>query len=424
MSSNIRQLFIKYVSANILGMIGLSCYILADTFFIARGVGADGLTALNLTIPVYSLIHGTGLMIGMGGATRFSITKSTTVFTQALYFLCMAAALFVAAGIFLPGYLAGLLGADSATFGYTATYLRIILCFSPMFLTNNLVLCFVRTDGGPHLAMAGMIIGSLSNIVLDYILVFPMQMGMLGAAIATGLAPIISLLILSSHFYKKHNTFKLVSCRPEFRMIKDIVSLGSASLITEISSGVVILVFNVIILRLTGNLGVAAYGIVVNIALVVTSVFTGISQGIQPILSQSYGRGEKDNIKKLLKYGICLALGISIVVYGLSFVFAQPMADVFNRDMNPELSSMAVTGLRIYFTSFFFAGLNIIIAIYFSSVDKPQKAFLLSMLRGIVVIIPVAFIMSALWGMTGVWMSLTVSEAIVFGISMKGDCPF
>ena len=417
MKGSILDTFIKYVSANIFGMIGLSCYILADTFFIAQGVGAEGLTALNLALPVYSLIHGTGLMLGMGGATRFSISSSEKVFTQSFYMVCMAAVLYMAAGIFLPEHLALLLGADGTTLDYTSTYLRVILCFAPMFLMNNLVICFVRNDGGPNLAMTGMIAGSLSNIVLDYILVFPFQMGMLGAAIATGLAPIISLTILSRHFYRKQNHFRLLRCRIEGRALADIISLGISALITELSSGIVILVFNFVILGLSGNIGVAAYGIVANIALVVTSIFTGISQGMQPILSRSYGRGAKDDVKKLLKYGILLALGISVSVYAIGYIFAGPMADVFNRDADPVLTEMAVQGIRIYFTSFVFAGLNIIAATYFSSVDRPQRAFMISIFRGILVIIPVTFMLSAVLGMTGVWMALTLSEGIVCIIS-------
>ena len=414
MRDSIRNLFIKYVSANIMGMIGLSCYILADTFFVARGVGADGLTALNLAIPIYSLINGMGLMIGMGGATRFSINRDKKIFTQALYFVALMTLIFMVSGIFLPGKLAGLLGADGATMAYTATYLRVILLFSPMFMMNNLIICFVRNDGEPKLAMTGMLIGSLSNIVLDYILVFPLKMEMFGAALATGLAPVISLVILSRHFYKKKNSFKYVSCPPERRKLMDIAALGSSAFVTEISLGVVILVFNFLILRLSGNLGVAAYGIIANIGIVISSIFTGISQGMQPIISQSYGRGEGENVKKLLKYGIVLTLSITVVVYVFFFIFAEPAANLFNKEKNPELTAMAVEGLRIYFTAYFFAGLNIIGSIYFSSVDQPKKAFILSILRGLVIIVPMALALSAIWGMKGIWLSLTCTEAIVF----------
>ena len=140
------SLFLKYVSANVLGMIGYSCYILADTFFIARGIGSDALAALNLVLPAYSLMNGTGLMIGMGAASRYTISSTKpdgtlhrTIFTQALYVMAFAAVIFSSSGILFPYKIAAVLGADADTIGYAADYIRILLMFSPLFLGNNLL---------------------------------------------------------------------------------------------------------------------------------------------------------------------------------------------------------------------------------------------------------------------------------------------
>lgn len=412
-NTNIKRTYFKYVTHNVLGMIGLSCYILADTFFIASGVGADGLTALNLAIPIYSFIHGTGLMIGMGGATRFAISKSKTVFTQAFYYVLIIASIFVTIGILLSGGIANLLGANADTYQMTTTYLQIILCFSPMFMLNNLVICFVRNDDNPKLAMNAMLIGSFSNIILDYVFVFPFKMGMFGAALATGIAPIVSLLILSMHFIKKRNSFRLCKLRPQLRTYLDISLIGLSSLITELSSGIVIIVFNSIILRIKGNLGVAAYGIVANIALVIISIFIGISQGVQPILSKNYGEQNIRNVKKVLNYGIITAVTFALVIYAFFFLFSEPIVNIFNKDHNEELSRIAIRGLRIYFTSFLFAGINILCCTYFSSIDKIRNSFIISILRGFIIIIPMAFILSAMYGMIGVWLTMTLTEFCV-----------
>ena len=142
-------------------MIGYSCYILADTFFIARGIGADALAALNLAIPAYNLMNGTGLMIGMGAAARWALSSAQpqkdthrTIFTQALYLAAAAAVIFFTAGLLFAPDIAFLLGADNVTLPYAAPYLRVLLLFAPLFLSNNVVLCFVRNDGAPGLAMA------------------------------------------------------------------------------------------------------------------------------------------------------------------------------------------------------------------------------------------------------------------------------
>ena len=153
------SLFLKYVSANVLGMIGYSCYILADTFFIARGIGSDALAALNLVLPAYSLMNGTGLMIGMGAASRYTISSTKpegtlhrTIFTHALYLMVFAAVIFSSSGILFPDKIAAVLGADADTIGYATDYIRILLMFSPLFLGNNLLLSFVRNDGAPRLS--------------------------------------------------------------------------------------------------------------------------------------------------------------------------------------------------------------------------------------------------------------------------------
>lgn len=413
---SLKQKFIKYVSLNILGMIGLSCYILADTVFVANGAGADGLTALNLAIPVYSVINGIGLMIGMGGATRFSISKSKSALVQSLYFMIIAASLFFLAGIFLPDEIARLMGSDSATHEMTRDYLRVILLFSPMFILNNVIICAVRNDGNPKLSMAAMLSGSFSNIILDYIFIFPLKMGVFGAALATGIAPLVSLSVLSAHFFRKENTLRLCREAPKLSAVRDIASLGVSSLIAELSAGIAIVIFNTLLLGLEGNTGVAAYGIIANTALVAISVFTGIAQGIQPILSDSFGSGKHDDVRKTLKYGFVTALFIAAVIYAVCYIFTDPIVAAFNRDNSIQLAEMAGEGLRIYFTAFGFMGINILSAAYFSAVGKPANGFIISVSRALVVLAPVALLLAKVMGLTGVWLALTVTEGIVTAV--------
>ena len=420
MKERIGNLFLKYVSANVLGMIGYSCYILADTFFIARGIGADALAALNLVLPAYSLMNGTGLMIGMGAASRYTISSTKpegtlhrTIFTQALYLAAFAAVIFSSGGIFLPDRIAAVLGANADTIGYATDYIRILLIFSPLFLGNNLLLSFVRNDGAPRLSMTGMIVGSLTNIVLDYVFIYPLGMGMTGAALATATAPVISMLIMSVHFIKKRNHFRPVRTRLSLVRWGDICTLGVSSLVTELSSGVVIIVFNYLILGLNGNTGVAAYGILANIALVLVSIYTGIGQGVQPIVSRYAGKDGEEQRRSLRRYALATSLSFALLSYLLIAVFAVPLADLFNREHDPILTDIASNGMRIYFVSLFFSGINIVAAAFLSSADRPKQAFVISILRGFVLIIPVAWLMSVLFGLTGIWMAVPVTEACV-----------
>lgn len=412
--------FFEYITLNICGMIGLSCYILADTFFVSKGLGANGLTALNLAIPVYSFVHGSGLMFGMGGATKYSICRgqkdyqnADKAFSNTMYLMSALAFIFVLTGIFFSGNLTVLLGADSTVFDMTKTYLQVILLFAPAFMANDTLLCFVRNDGNPRLAMAAMLTGSFSNIILDYIFIFPLNMGIFGAVLATGFAPVISLILLSKHLFTKQNQFHFKRVNPTFRLTGNIISLGIPSLITEVASGIVMIIFNAIILRLQGNIGVAAYGVVANLSLVVTSIYTGIAQGTQPILSRLYGHGDRENITQILKYAMKTMLVISCCIYLLFLFAANPIVGAFNSEQNALLQQIAVAGAKLYFAAIPFVGFNIIISAYFTSTEKVLPAQIVSLSRGFVLIIPMAFLMSLLLKMTGVWLSYPITESLV-----------
>lgn len=429
MEKSILKNFIKYVSLNIMGMIGLSCYILADTFFVAKALGATGIAALNFSISIYSVIHGTGLMIGIGGATRYSILKSRNkdmkaniIFTTCMKLGVFIGIIFALIGIFGSTSLALVLGADVTTLPLTKEYLSTILCFSPFFIMNNIVLAFVRNDNNPNLSMIAMLVGSFSNIVLDYVFMFPFGMGMFGAAFATGLAPIISIGVLSIHFIKKKSKFKYIHSKVKFSYIRDIFGLGLSTFIVEVSSAVVLITFNLVILRLKGNLGVAAYGIVANIALVGISVFTGIAQGIQPLISKGYGLKNHELLQKVKNYALITSISLALFMYLFMYLFmflnSDSIIGIFNSEKNLEIDKIAKSGLRIYFIGFFFVGINIIMAMYLSGTERTRNAFIISVSRGCVIIVPLVILLSRMWNITGVWFAFVLTECIVTVVSL------
>lgn len=425
MEKSILKNFIKYVSLNIMGMIGLSCYILADTFFVAKALGATGIAALNFSISIYSVIHGTGLMIGIGGATRYSILKSRNkdmkaniIFTTCMKLGIVIGIIFALIGIFGSTPLALVLGADTTTLPLTKEYLSTILCFSPFFIINNIVLAFVRNDNSPNLSMVAMLVGSFSNIVLDYVFMFPFGMGMFGAAFATGLAPIISIGVLSIHFIKKKSKFKYIDSKVKFSYIRDIFGLGLSTFIVEVSSAVVLITFNLVILGLKGNLGVAAYGIVANIALVGISVFTGIAQGVQPLISKGYGLKNYELLGKVKNYALITSISLALFMYLFMFFNSDSIIGIFNSEKNLEIAQIAKSGLRIYFIGFFFVGINIIMAMYLSATERTRDAFMISVSRGCVIIVPLVILLSRIWNITGVWFAFVLTECIVTVVSL------
>lgn len=418
--------FARYTILSVLGTLGVSCYILADTFFVAKGLGTSGLTALNLAIPIYNLIHGSGLMLGMGGATLFSVCQeknnksSDRIYTQTLCLAAVFSAIFFCVGLCFPESLAKLLGADTLVLSRTATYLRWLLLFAPAFIFNDILLCFVRNDNAPALSMTAMLTGSFMNILLDYIFIFPLQMDILGAVFATGLSPVISILIMTPHWIRKKNTFHLQNPHTDSRLIGKTLSIGFPSFLTQLASGVVMIVFNQLILKLSGNTGVAAYSVTANLSLVVSAVYIGIAQGIQPLVSRCHGRKDTRGMRKILRYAVYTTLLFSCVLYLLIFLYADPITAVFNSERDSLLQEIAVIGLKLYFLSVWFVGYNTVLSVYFPSVGQEKRAHILSWLRGLLLIVPAAFLLAAIWDMTGVWLSYPITELLVaiLGICM------
>ena len=296
--------FVKYVSQNIFGLLGTSCYILADTYFIAQAAGTDGVTLLNLCLPIYNFIFAIGSMIG------------------------------------------------------------------------------------------------------------------LGAALATAISPMLSIAICSTHFLKQSNTVAFVRKAPSLRLLAQSCQLGISGFVGELSSGVTTTVFNFLLLRLAGNVAVAAYGVVANFALVATAIFNGVAQGAQPLVSQCYGRNEMAGAKKLLLLGCGTALGLAAVLYGVVFGFTDSLVALFNSENSALMAEFAHSGMRIYFAGYFFAGCNIVAAGYLGAVDRPTEASITSLCRGMAAIVVCSLVLSALFGMAGVWAAFPASEAITFALTL------
>lgn len=411
--------FSKYILQSIAGMIGISIYILADTYFISVYAGADGLAVLNLILPVYGVMYAVGALIGIGSATRYGIDKAMgentdTCFLHSLVWSLLCSIPFILVGIFSPDGLLRLLGADDGLVDLGTSYLRIALIFAPFFICNYTFTAFARNDHATSTAMLGSIAGSMFNIVFDYVFMFSLHLGLAGAALATGFCPGVTMLICSTHFLGKHNQVGFHRPHLSIRRLIDCCKLGVSAFVGEISSGVITIIFNMLILGIAGNIGVAAYGVVANISLVTMSIFNGLAQGTQPLISECYGRGEQENVKKLLRWGVLTCLVLELLIVGASWLFTDPLVNIFNSEHNPELLRYAHTGLRLYFLGFLAAGINILLVAYYSAIDQSRPAIIGSLLRGAVAIAVSAIVLAALFGISGVWISFLVSEMITF----------
>lgn len=226
-----------YILPNILATTGTSCYVLADTVFISMAEGANGITGLNLVLPIFAITFAIGAMIGIGSATKYTLLKSLgdkktadKYFSNSFFWSFLLSLPFLILGIFVPDVVLRVFGADEVIVNVTHTYARIILCFSPFFMLNFTFTAFVRNDNSPRIAMAATLISGIFNIIFDYILIFPVGMGMAGAALATGISPIVSMSICMLHYLSKKNNVRFCFNLPSVKKIDFIMQSRSGGI--------------------------------------------------------------------------------------------------------------------------------------------------------------------------------------------------
>ena len=379
---------------------------------------------LNLCLPIYNFIFAFGSMIGLGSATRYAILKAQNDERAHRYFSNgLMCAILIAVPFMLVGVLSGCgapvdgrrcshCGAGPAVYPASSCCSRRSSCATTSFrpLPGN--------DGDPSLAMVATLSGSLFNVVFDYIFIFPMGWGLPGAALATAISPVISISICSLHFRKPTNGVQFVRQRPSVRLLLQSCQLGISGFVGEMSSAVTTTVFNLLLLRLAGNVAVAAYGVVANFALVATAIFNGVSQGAQPLVSQCYGKRDRAGVRKLLGLGSGTALALAAALYLVVFGFTDALVAIFNSENSALMARYAFTGMRIYFIGYLFAGFNIVSSGYLSAVNRPTEASITSISRGVVAIVACSLVLSALFGMNGVWAAFPASEAMTVALTL------
>lgn len=244
-----------------------------------------------------------------------------------------------------PDMVLKLLGADTGLTELGRNYLRIVLIATPCFMCNYIFTGFARNDEAPMIAS---ITGSLCNIVLDYIFMFPLKMGLAGAALATGMSPVITMSVCCIHYISKSNHIGFKWKKTSIKKMVSCCKLGVSAFVGEISSAVITIIFNMLLLDIAGNTGVAAYGVVANTSIVGMSIFNGLAQGVQPLMSESYGKRNREQVKKLLQWGIRTCLAAEIIIVAFIWAKTDLVIDIFNSEQNMQLLNYAHTGLRSY----------------------------------------------------------------------------
>ena len=432
LNDDIKKVFLKYLLPSVGGMLGISLYVLGDTLLVGRGLGSSGLAALNISIPIMNIFSGLGLLLGVGGGTMASILKgqgkgedTNEIFTLSFIITFIIGLLISIFGLMYLEEFAIFMGATKGEILNMSTdYLRMLFMGSIFFVVNSFLLIFVRNDNAPKLVMKAMLTSSISNVILDYIFIFIFNLGMMGAGLATAISPIISLSILSIHFIKKRNTIRLERVKFKLKTLRRIILNGIPSFIIESMAGIVIFIFNIAILRIKGNIGVSAYSIVANLSLFCGAVFNGIGQAIQPIVSINYGGKKYERVREVVRLAVYTSLGIGILFFLIGLGFPRQLTNIFIKEMNPELMSLSIVGIRLYFISFIFMGLNTVIVSYLQSIEYSRASISISIGRGFVFVILGIIIFPILFGINGVWITIPLAEAmtLIYAMTFYQPC--
>ncbi len=417
--------FYQYLWPSLTGMVIKSLFIIGDGWFIGQGIGPDGLGAISLIIPPFSIFTAIAMMVGIGGAARMSIDigkgnleSGQAWLNQSVLLVTVLSSVTVAAALIWLDELIAFMGASGYMAELAHQYLAILLPFFVIYSLGWVLSCFVRNDSNPRLATYAMSIGAITNLVLDYIFILKLGMGMEGAAIATAIAQVVIVLILLSHFVRKQSSLKLTLKGIGLNRSGEILSLGSPTFFIEVTSALTILLFNYVLLSQFGESHIIAYGLTTNIGVLALFVMVGIAQACQPIMSFNYGANQVQRIEQTLSLGLKTAIGSGCVFLLLVWLFAPQIA-AWYLGASHQLILLSATALSLFFLGVPLMGLNMVIANLFQAVAKPKQATLISLARGFVFVALGVLMLPGFFPENGIWASIFFAETLTAVISLS-----
>ena len=418
--------FIKFVIPSVVSMWVFSLYTMADGVFVAKGVGETALAAVNLSMPLTSVIFSIGLTFATGTSVLISISMGKGEFSKANDLFSQNILAMAVLGIFITILIQAnldaivlFLGGTPDTSAFVREYAGTISVFAVFFIISYNLEVLVKVDGTPQLSTIGVMSCAAMNILLDYVFVIRFHWGVRGAAFATGLAQVTSTCIFLLYFFKGSRQLHFKRFHFQFSVYKRILPLGIGEGISDLSSGIVVFLFNQVILSSIGEFALVSYTIISYLNTLVLMTMTGTSQGLQPLLSFHHGRGEGIVCKRLLKYGMSSSALCGAAAFAAVFTCAPGITGFFiGRYQDPVLFEYTVKVMRIYSTAFLLIGFNVIAAGFFAAVEKPAFAMTVSLGRGLILIAVCLLLLPRFLGEIGVWGAAGISEAVCLAVTL------
>ena len=422
---NHRKQFFKFVIPSVVSMLVFNLYTMVDGIYVARFVGEHALSAVNISMPYVNFIFAFSILFSVGTSTVVAIFRgenkmksANETFTRNTIFLTVCALIITLLALVFQNELALFLGASEVTLPYVYDYLGVLIWFTFFFIVSYSMEVLVKTDGFPKLATAAVTVGAVTNIVMDYVLVVQVGMGIRGAAIATGLSQVLTFTVFTIHFLGKRGTIHWCKTTLDLSVYKRIIPIGTADFITELSAGTIIFLFNHAILKHIGDNGVVTYTVITYIYNIVMMTFTGISQGMQPLVSFYRGRREEKTCRLFLRYALYSTFAMSLLALAICLFMTPALVSIFIDASSTELFAYTVHAFRIYSLCYLVIGYNIVCSGYFAAVEKSGYSFTISLLRGFVLIAASIWLMGELFQGEGIWYATLVCESSTLVVSI------
>ena len=422
---NHKKQFFKFVIPSVVSMLVFNLYTMVDGIYVARFVGEHALSAVNISMPYVNFIFAFSILFSVGTSTVVAIFRgennmksANETFTRNTIFLTVCALIITLLALVFQNELALFLGASEVTLPYVHDYLGVLIWFTFFFIVSYSMEVLVKTDGFPKLATAAVSVGAVTNIVMDYVLVVHVGMGIRGAAIATGLSQVLTFTVFTIHFLGKRGTIHWCKTTMDLSVYKRIIPIGTADFITELSAGTIIFLFNHAILKHIGDNGVVTYTVITYIYNIVMMTFTGISQGMQPLVSFYRGRREENTCRLFLRYALYSTFAMSMLALAICLFMTPALVSIFIDASRAELFTYTVHAFRIYSLCYLVIAYNIVCSGYFAAVEKSGYSFAISLLRGFVLIAASIWIMGELFQGEGIWYATLVCESSTLVVSI------
>ena len=416
---------IKFTIPTIVMMIFTSIYGVVDGIFVSNCVGSDAFAAVNLIMPAIMILGTLGFMMGTGGSALVSKTigegdnkKANRYFSMLIYILAIIGFVLTIVGVFLVEPMAKILRADENMLQDCVTYGRTLLIFLVPFCLQNAFQSFLIVAEKPTFGLIISIISGVSNMLLDYLLIYVFKMGVLGAALATGISQVIGVIIPIVYFAsKKNNILQFTKTKFELKPILQSCANGSSEMLTNLSMSLVNILFNAQLMKYAGSDGVVAFGIIMYVGFIFSGTYIGYSVGTAPIIGYHYGAGNKDELKNLLKRSFILIGVTSLVMTGLAEILSRLLASIFV-SYDAGLLNMTTNAIRLFSISYLISGFNIFSSSFFTALNNGFVSAAISFFRTLVFQVIMIFLLPAIWGINGIWLAVAVAEVLSLFVSI------